>query len=458
MAKGNGAGAVQTPRVEEEPGVATCQAVTKKGAGCRRTPRAGEVFCPRHLAEGAEAREAALTEETKDSLGAEAEAAASEAGETGKKPNGEDDGEDLLREQDLSAKETRALYRDLWSKVKGVLARMRGVLRMDLTGEATALFEGFKARLAAMNPLPRIRIKTALRDLVDSDLLDPDFWEGLWYVLRSSAEAKVDQISRHWKGDYEVDEFGMDEEFLDTLRPIANFFYKYWWRCTAHTVENVPGSGRTLLAVNHSGVLPFDAAMVMMAVWNEHPEPRPVRTLYLRWFASIPFLAPLLSRAGQVVANPDNARALLERDQLVSVFPEGIKGVGKLYKDRYKLARFGRGGFIRTAMQTLAPIVPVAVVGAEEIYPTLRRWDWLGKPLGMPYFPITPTFPWLGLLGVVPLPSKWSIDFCKPVKFKENAKTMTEDYLVLSLLTEMIRKEIQTTLWRRLKRRRSIWY
>jgi len=215
---------------------------------------------------------------------------------------------------------------------------------------------------------------------------------------------------------------------------------------------------RALIVANHSGTLPYDGTLLMHAVRTEHPRHRDLRPLVENFVFHFPYLGTFINRLGGVRACQENAQRLLDDDQLIAVFPEGIKGIGKLYKDRYKLARFGRGGFIKTAMRTLSPIVPVAVVGAEEIYPALRRADWLGKPLGLPYLPITPTFPWLGVFGLIPLPSKWSIDFCKPVKFKEDAAEMADDYLVVALLTEMIRKEIQTTLLRRVKRRRSIWY
>src|SRR5207253_223885 len=147
------------------------------------------------------------------------------------------------------------------------------------------------------------------------------------------------------------------------------------------------------IVANHSGVLPFDGAMISQGIWSHHPTPRHVRWLYLKWFASLPFVSIFLSRGGGAMACPENGERLLEQDRLVGVFPEGLKGVGKLFRDRYKLARFGRGGFIKMAMRTKAPIIPVSVVGAEEIYPAMFYMEWLSKPLGMPMLPITPTFP-----------------------------------------------------------------
>lgn len=432
---------------------ATCRGLTKKGDSCRKRPLRGELFCGFHADQAAEVAEQALTPETQEQLD-----------DSRYQPDDPPDAPDAppleeeLPEQELSDREKQALYQAVWNRLKELLERVRTLIGEDLTDYAYGVWALVENQLEMLNPMERFNLHRVLEQALESDILDPEFWEGLWYVVRFSVESRVDSASRHRRGDYQVDDFGMDEEFLDSFRPLLNFLYKIWWRVSTYNVEHIPEEGRCLLAVNHSGVLPFDGAMVMAAVFNEHPEPRPVRNIYLRWFASIPFLNVILARAGQVVASPENAQLLLEKEQLVSVFPEGIKGVGKLYKDRYKLARFGRGGFIRTAMRTRSPIVPVAVVGAEEIYPTLKRADWLGRLVGAPYLPITPTFPWLGAFGLVPLPSKWSIDFCKPVKFKEDSPDMAEDYLVVSLLTEMIRKEIQTTLLRRVKRRRSIWY
>jgi 1-acyl-sn-glycerol-3-phosphate acyltransferase len=432
----------------------TCHGLTKKGSPCRKHPPEGSLFCRFHQDQANEVSEQAFTTETLDDL----EATRTEQGGIEEQERFEEQQAVAEEAEDLSDHEKQALYQAVWSRVKDLLGRLKVLVGEDLTDYAHGLWALAQNQLQTLNPLERFNLHRVMQDALESDILDPEFWEGLWFVVRFSVESKVDSASRHRRGEYEVDAFGMDEEFLDSFRPLLNFFYKIWWRVSTHHVENIPGEGRCLLAVNHSGVLPFDGAMVMAAVLNEHPDPRPVRNIYLRWFASIPFLNVILARGGQVVASPENAELLLEKEQLVSVFPEGIKGVGKLYKNRYKLARFGRGGFIRTAMRTLSPIVPVAVVGAEEIYPSLSRADWLGRLIGMPYLPITPTFPWFGVFGLIPLPSKWSIDFCKPVKFRQDATGMSEDYLVVSLLTEMIRKEIQTTLLRRVKRRRSIWY
>jgi 1-acyl-sn-glycerol-3-phosphate acyltransferase len=180
--------------------------------------------------------------------------------------------------------------------------------------------------------------------------------------------------------------------------------------------------------------------------------------LMLDMFALLPVLAPALTKHGEVRASADNAERILRQGGLVGVFPEGVKGVGKHFRDRYKLARFGRGGFVRIALRTGAPIVPCAVVGAEEIHPVLARADWIGRRLGFPYFPLTPTFPWLGLLGFVPFPSRWSIDFGEPIATGDYGPEAAGDPILVNRLTEDVRGVIQGMIDGRLARRRSVWF
>jgi 1-acyl-sn-glycerol-3-phosphate acyltransferase len=180
--------------------------------------------------------------------------------------------------------------------------------------------------------------------------------------------------------------------------------------------------------------------------------------LALDMFALLPFLAPLLSQTGSVRANPENGERLLRKGELVGVFPEGVKGVGKYFRDRYRLARFGRGGFVRLALRTGAPIIPCAVVGAEEIYPMLARADWVGRPIGLPYFPITPMFPFMGTLGFVPLPTKWSIDFADPIPMDQYGAEAADDPILVHRLAEHVRATIQKMIDGRLARRRSVWF
>jgi 1-acyl-sn-glycerol-3-phosphate acyltransferase len=256
----------------------------------------------------------------------------------------------------------------------------------------------------------------------------------------------------------ETDAFGRDPVFAETLRPLFEFLYGVWWRVEASGVERIPADGAALLVANHSGVLPYDGAMIKLAIENEHPARRVCRMLILDMFALLPFLAPTLMKYGEVRAHPDNAERLLRAGDLVGVFPEGVKGVGKYFRERYQLARFGRGGFIRIALRTGAPIIPCAVVGAEEIHPILARADWLGAPLGFPYFPLTPTFPWLGPLGLVPLPTKWSIDFGDPIPMDEYGPEAADDPILVNRLALEVRSIIQKMIDGRLARRRSVWF
>ena len=273
-----------------------------------------------------------------------------------------------------------------------------------------------------------------------------------------------DSVARAWSAFYfswhseEVDEFGYDPKFTRRVMPLFEFLYTMWWRVEPSGVEHVPAEGAALLVANHSGVLPWDGLMVNLAVRHEHPARRECRMLALDMFALLPFLAPLLSQSGAVRANPENAERLLRRGELVGVFPEGVKGVGKPYKERYKLARFGRGGFVRLALRTGAPIVPCAVVGAEEVHPKIASMDWLGRPFGLPYLPITPTFPALGPLGVVPLPTKWWIDFAEPVSTAEYGPEGADDPILVNRLSETVRSTVQKMIDARLARRRSIWF
>ena len=273
--------------------------------------------------------------------------------------------------------------------------------------------------------------------------------------------ANLARISRSlyfsWHSE-EVDEFGYDPKFSEKVRPIFEFLYTVWWRVEAAGVENIPATGPALVVANHSGVLPWDGAMIKLAVRHEHPARRECRLLALDMFALFPFLAPLLARMGEVRASQENGERLLRRGDLVGVFPEGVKGVGKYFKDRYKLARFGRGGFVRLALRTQAPIVPCAVVGAEEIHPVLARADWVGKPVGLPYFPLTPSFPLLGPLGVAPLPTRWSIDFADPLALDGYGPDAAEDPILVNRLSEEVRSTIQRMIDGRLARRRSVWF
>jgi 1-acyl-sn-glycerol-3-phosphate acyltransferase len=276
--------------------------------------------------------------------------------------------------------------------------------------------------------------------------------EGLPKTLREA----VERIARRLGGEYHEDEWGFDEEFAEAVYPAFEFLYDVWWRVEADGVRNVPSHGRALLVANHAGALfPFDAAMIMGAIMKEHPLPRWARFMVLDWAFALPFVSTFMRRVGGVPASPHNAVRLLEQDELVMAFPEGVKGTGKPFAERYRLQRFGRGGFVEVALRTGAPIVPVAVVGSEEIYPKLGESKPLAKAIGAPFVPVTPTFPWLGLLGLVPLPSKWRIEFREPLDLSDYGPDAAADRRLLFDLSERVRETIQEALYENLVKRGS---
>jgi 1-acyl-sn-glycerol-3-phosphate acyltransferase len=274
----------------------------------------------------------------------------------------------------------------------------------------------------------------------------------------SSPRAVADlwNLFLHRARSLDLDDFGFDEPAAREWWPLFEFLYRVWWRVSVTGLSNVPGTGRALLVANHSGVLPWDGAMIKTGLRLEHPARRDARMLILDMFTMLPFLQPWLREMGEVRACPENGERLLKRDELVCVFPEGIKGVGKLYRDRYRLARFGRGGFVRLALKSRAPIIPVTVVGAEEIYPNLLRLDFIGRPIGLPYFPITPFFPALGPLGAIPLPTKWWIDFGKPIVV-EHGPELADRPMIVNELADKVRTTLQTMIDSRLARRGDVF-
>jgi 1-acyl-sn-glycerol-3-phosphate acyltransferase len=266
----------------------------------------------------------------------------------------------------------------------------------------------------------------------------------------------VDAILRRLQGEYSEDEWGFDEEFAEAVFPLFDFLYSVWWRVVAEGASNVPSHGRALLVSNHAGSLfPFDASMITMALMKTHPLPRWPRFMVLDWAFVLPFVSTFMRRVGGIPASPHNARRVLDQDELVMVFPEGIKGTGKPFSERYRLQRFGRGGFVEVALRTGAPIVPVAVVGSEEIYPKLGESQALARVTGAPFVPLTPTFPWFGLLGLVPLPSRWRIEFCEPIDLSEHPPEAADDPRLVFDLSEEVRERIQAKLFENLVKRGS---
>ena len=236
--------------------------------------------------------------------------------------------------------------------------------------------------------------------------------------------------------------FGHDPAFLLSVAPLLEFLYARYFRVRMLGIENVPLSGPALLVANHSGGLPYDGALLIYGIFRNHPSHRRLRTLVANFAFHSSWMSPVVRRIGGVRAASGHAKALLNAGELVGVFPEGLRGVGKLYRERYRLERFGRGGFARLAKETGAPIIPIAIVGAEEIHPVLARWQWLARRLELPYFPVTPTFPWLGLLGLVPLPTKWRIRFGPPLMpVRPYPRTPRDQFL--HERAEYVRTEVQ---------------
>ena len=273
--------------------------------------------------------------------------------------------------------------------------------------------------------------------------------------LPSEVREALDRALQRAAGEYDEDDWGFDEEFALALRPFLDFLYERWWRVDTVGVRNVPSAGRAMLVSNHAGILPWDGTMISLAIQREHPQPRYPRFLVLDWAFTLPFVSTTMRKVGGVVASPYNASRLLEEDELVAVFPEGAKGAGKDFSERYRLQRFGRGGFVEIALRAGAPIIPVAVVGSEEIYPKVGESRLLARATGAPYFPITPTFPLLGPLGAIPLPSKWRIAFGEPIRTDTFGEDAAEDRALVFELSERVRDEIQRMVYENLVRRGS---
>jgi len=256
----------------------------------------------------------------------------------------------------------------------------------------------------------------------------------------------------------EVDEFGLDRNFDAKLRPVLDFLYRRYFRIQTEGIENVPREGRAVVVGNHSGSIPIDGLMLRAALRLDHPTSRDLRWLAEDFLFYLPFAGVFMNRAGAVRACQENAERLLARDNLIGVFPEGVQGIRKLFRDRYRLQRFGRGGYIRLCLRTRAPLIPCAIIGGEEASPLLYRFDALADLLRIPYLPVTPTFPALGALGLVPAPTKWRIKFGEPIAFDNYGPEAADDDLLVGRLSERVRTTIQSMLESGLQKRRSVWF
>jgi 1-acyl-sn-glycerol-3-phosphate acyltransferase len=257
-----------------------------------------------------------------------------------------------------------------------------------------------------------------------------------------------------------VDDWGRSERVYRLMEPVLNFYYRYWFRVSVEGIEHVPAAGGALLASNHSGALPPDAPMIVQAIRNEHPVPRPVYMLGEHWFKGYPGVGMLANKLGLVAAHPANAHRLLrDEGKVVLVFPEGQKGTRKLYWQRYKLRRFGRGGFVKTAIRAGVPIVPVAVMGAEEAMPIFAHVRPLQRLTGLIYFPVTHAFPHFGLLAAgMYMPAKFRIRYLEPVSFERQGPDAADDVAFVQQVADDIRARIQAALNEMLRTRKSVWF
>jgi 1-acyl-sn-glycerol-3-phosphate acyltransferase len=266
-------------------------------------------------------------------------------------------------------------------------------------------------------------------------------------------------LRRRLEGQYEVDEYGFDRDLTaHAIVPLLEPLYRSWFRVEVSGIENVPASGAALLVANHAGGLwPLDAAMTAVAVHVEHPAGRFLRTLGSDQILRVPGLGALGRKAGSTLACVEDVDRLLAEGELVGVWPEGVRGIGKPFVHRYRVQRFGRGGFVQSALRAGAPIVPVSIVGSEEVHPVLGNAKAVARLLGLPYFPLTPTFPWLGPLGLLPLPAKWHIEFGEPITTDHVLPDVAIDPLTAFDLADRVRETIQASLYRLLAQRRSVW-
>ncbi len=255
----------------------------------------------------------------------------------------------------------------------------------------------------------------------------------------------------------EVDEFGMDEVTLDRSRTLLDFLMDRYFRVEVLGLDAIDPGRSNLLVANRSGLLPYDGLMLAHAVERWHPRRERPRFLVADWLITLPFAQPYLARLGGVRACRENADRLLRTGHSVIAFPEGVKGAAKVFAERYQLKRFGRGGVIRAAVENRVPLVPVGIVGAEEAHPILFKADLPARSLGLPFIPVTPTFPWLGPAGLLPLPTKWIIQVGAPIPLDALDLGALDDELLLSRLTAELRARIQELVSEALDRRSSVW-
>jgi 1-acyl-sn-glycerol-3-phosphate acyltransferase len=443
-----------------------CAALTRKGEQCRNRVLPGEQYCRVHIGQAAEQDEPEPEPAAELPAPSEPEPAAA-LPEPAEPEPAEPEPAAELPEPPVLAGESGTSTESAAAEVRALAQRVQTQVEQgaslpqdtgDLAVGLLRLLADNLERMSSEQAQPSLaRLQRAGVHL--QDYFNPAFWLEVWAVVEAQMREQVAFVQRRLQGEYQTDPYGMDPELIERVRPLFTFLYRTWWRIQAQGLEHVPADTRGVLVSNHSGVLPWDGAMIAAAVYEDHPlrQGRVVRNLFLDWFSAQPFLAPLFTSLGQMAGIPENAIRLLEDDELVCVFPEGARGVSKPFYQRYQLARFGRGGFVKIALRTGAPLIPVAVVGAEEIYPMFVNASPLARMFNLPLFPITPTFPWLGPLGAVPLPTRWTITFCPPISTAEYGPDAADDPLAVFMLSEQVRNTIQQTLDEQVARRTSLF-
>ncbi len=282
------------------------------------------------------------------------------------------------------------------------------------------------------------------------------FIEGLRpEFLQQIEEDVADRLARipTKLNEFGYDPWGLDIRSVQSAMVAATVLYRYYFRVEVSGIDNIP-DGRVLLIANHAGQIAIDAAMIGAALVLEAEPPRIIRGMGEYWLPTLPFVNEAMVRTGSVVGTPKNCRDLLGEGEAVIAFPEGVRGMNKLFSERYKLQRFGYG-FMRLALATDTPIVPVAVVGSEEQAPGVANLKTVARLLGMPAFPITPTFPLLGPFGLLPLPVKYRIHFAKPMRFRGDPDD--EDAQVKRKVAK-VKGRIQKMLDKGVAERQSIFF
>jgi len=335
---------------------------------------------------------------------------------------------------------------DVEAQIRALEARLDGLIHGASRSESPAPIVAAPAQIRDIEVEKEAPSAEAIAVESAAELAGSQYYVQKWgrKGLRSRAE--------------EVDEFGLDRSFDAKLRPVLDFIYRRYFRIQTEGIGNVPSEGRAVVVGNHSGSIPIDGLMLRTALRTDHPASRDLRWLAEDFLFYLPFAGVFMNRAGAVRACQENAERLLLRDNLIAVFPEGVQGIRKLFRDRYRLQRFGRGGYIRLCLRTRAPLIPCAIIGGEEASPLLYRFDALADLLRIPYLPVTPTFPALGALGLVPAPTKWRIKFGEPITFDNYGPEAADDDLLVGRLSERVRTTIQSMLESGLRQRQSVWF